>query len=113
MWMRAGRVADFGAVIVGRAAMLAMLLVLTSACAATWVDEAGRTHIVGLVAMTLQPPTGGASAQGVAVETVGASFVSSRRLSAVSFGYSRDELFYIPMDCVVRPRTEVTHESGE
>lgn len=94
----------------GLAGICAMAL-LVSGCAARWVDEAGRVHVVGLVAMTVKPhPSAGEGASQVSFESIGASVTRTPYASAVSIGYSKDELTFVGIPDEPAQGGETNHE---
>jgi hypothetical protein len=88
------------------AAVSAMLLA-TTGCASVRVDEAGRTHIAGLVWLTL-PPAADASASAakaadvVRARTVGVTLQRTPEGGALVLGYSDAMLSTIYNDSSVR-----------
>ena len=92
-----------------RAALLAAAFALQG-CAITRVDEAGRTHVAGLVWMTL-PATKGddKAADLVRTRSVGVTLTSGPLGQALTLGYSDQTLGSLRNHSVVRvPRAPET-----
>ncbi|HEY0412434.1 MAG TPA: hypothetical protein VGD66_04765 [Allosphingosinicella sp.] len=87
------------------------IALLLSGCAARWVDGAGRVHVVGLVAMTVEPhPAAGAGASLVSFESIGAGVTRTPNALALSLGYSKDELTFVPIKGEPAPGGERNHD---
>ncbi|KQY81063.1 MULTISPECIES: hypothetical protein [Roseateles] len=92
-----------------RAALLAAAVALQG-CAVTRIDEAGRTHVAGLVWMTL-PASKGAdkAADLVRTRSVGVTLTSGPLGQAVTLGYSDQTLGSVRNHSLVRvPRSPQT-----
>jgi hypothetical protein len=70
-------------------------------CAHTHIGADGSRHVIGLVWLTLPPPSFDAAADGLRVRTVGLSGLSTQEGSALVLGYSDTNIFTVNDDRVV------------
>jgi len=92
--------------------IVAVVLGLSLAgCAHTYVDDAGATHVFGLVSITIPPPIPpeAAGARAVRVVNVGLSMVRSDLFSSLSFGYNAEELVVVRNNACVDLRADGGH----
>lgn len=82
------------------AALLALLL---SGCAHVYVDEQGRRHVVGFVAMTLPAPEGRTGAETLRTRSLGLTLMRSPVGDALTLGWSDTSLTAVRDHSLVIP----------
>jgi hypothetical protein len=70
---------------------MAALLALPGGCSLTYMDEAGRKHVLGLVHMTVAPSEGPTAGDVVGVQTLGLSIYQTPIHSGIALGWHSEK----------------------
>jgi len=83
--------------------VVALVVVLPAGCAASWVDEAGVRHVVGLVNLEIRPNEGLPLVAGsvVEIESLGLGIHSGEAGTSITVGYHAETTALLRNDVVV------------
>jgi hypothetical protein len=88
----------------GARVVVAGLVVMSAlqGCAHIWVDADGTRHVIGLVSLSLLPPSAAPTAgESIRSQSIGLSFSASEAGSAFVLGYSDTTLAFVRNDSLV------------